>query len=393
MPGIKGQARLPQQPDPRVRRNAAGFATDAQFVFGGALTIVNGVVVLGLGTTPALDQTSGLVVLVKANGGVLKDASGLYVDNTKYVPYTGSTATVDLGTHDLTTTGNVVGGVVEVGGATGAWLSATNGVLTITGKKASGLNNNLIIDLEQTPGGSGFPEVFVTSTTGVERVNVIGVQRPVAYGRGQFTVSAGTTDYQLLFGYDQASGTNGSSWFQSIRQGYAYTPIILQPQGGGCTINTDTVVMSHLSVNTTSAGYGINLKGDGAQGILAVQVATGTARSFISPTYWDTYDTDFSFNTHDAYSLSFVPQGTGNIYFKPAAAFAWTILNNGNLVSYVDGTGTQGIKTAGSITGGLMFPKQASSAPTYAKGALYFDTTLNKLRVGGATTWETVTSI
>ena len=32
------------------------------------------------------------------------------------------------------------------------------------------------------------------------------------------------------------------------------------------------------------------------------------------------------------------------------------------------------------------------SAPPYMKGAMYFDTTLNKLRIGGATAWETVTS-
>ena len=44
---------------------------------------------------------------------------------------------------------------------------------------------------------------------------------------------------------------------------------------------------------------------------------------------------------------------------------------------------------------GLMYPQQAptASAPTYVKGAIYFDTTLNKLRVGGATGWETITSI
>lgn len=32
-------------------------------------------------------------------------------------------------------------------------------------------------------------------------------------------------------------------------------------------------------------------------------------------------------------------------------------------------------------------------APPYTKGAWYFDTTLNKLRIGGATGWETVTSV
>ena len=35
----------------------------------------------------------------------------------------------------------------------------------------------------------------------------------------------------------------------------------------------------------------------------------------------------------------------------------------------------------------------AASPPTYVKGAMYFDTTLNKLRIGGATAWETVTSV
>lgn len=46
-----------------------------------------------------------------------------------------------------------------------------------------------------------------------------------------------------------------------------------------------------------------------------------------------------------------------------------------------------------SVTGTIS-PQQATTAgaPAYVKGALYFDTTLNKLRVGGATAWETVTS-
>ena len=34
-----------------------------------------------------------------------------------------------------------------------------------------------------------------------------------------------------------------------------------------------------------------------------------------------------------------------------------------------------------------------ASAPTHVVGAMYFDTTLNKLRIGGAAGWETVTSV
>ena len=49
-----------------------------------------------------------------------------------------------------------------------------------------------------------------------------------------------------------------------------------------------------------------------------------------------------------------------------------------------------GLTTAGTIS-----PQQATTAgaPAYVKGAIYFDTTLNKLRVGGATAWETITSV
>ncbi len=44
---------------------------------------------------------------------------------------------------------------------------------------------------------------------------------------------------------------------------------------------------------------------------------------------------------------------------------------------------------------GVIFPQQATTAaaPAYVKGGMYFDTTLNKLRIGGATAWETVSSV
>lgn len=60
-----------------------------------------------------------------------------------------------------------------------------------------------------------------------------------------------------------------------------------------------------------------------------------------------------------------------------------------NSTAYLDGG------TAGQLkVTGLFMPVQAptDSAPAYVKGAMYFDTTLNKLRIGGATGWETITS-
>lgn len=51
--------------------------------------------------------------------------------------------------------------------------------------------------------------------------------------------------------------------------------------------------------------------------------------------------------------------------------------------------------SGGALSNVAFSPLQATTAaaPTYIKGAMYFDTTLNKLRIGGATGWETVTSI
>jgi len=63
-----------------------------------------------------------------------------------------------------------------------------------------------------------------------------------------------------------------------------------------------------------------------------------------------------------------------------------------------DNTASAALLTIAQSTGNTVFagtikPQQAGTAPTYVKGAIYFDTTLNKLRVGGATAWETITSV
>lgn len=57
---------------------------------------------------------------------------------------------------------------------------------------------------------------------------------------------------------------------------------------------------------------------------------------------------------------------------------------------------TEKLEVTGNIkSSGIILPQQAAtaSAPTYVKGGIYFDTTLNKLMVGGATAWETITSV
>jgi hypothetical protein len=53
------------------------------------------------------------------------------------------------------------------------------------------------------------------------------------------------------------------------------------------------------------------------------------------------------------------------------------------------------VSGGGVAVNGTISPVQATTAaaPAYVKGAMYFDTTLNKMRIGGASGWETVTSV
>lgn len=72
----------------------------------------------------------------------------------------------------------------------------------------------------------------------------------------------------------------------------------------------------------------------------------------------------------------------------------WALANDLRLVtggvSALTLDGSQNATFAGTVKPQLA---TTAGAPAYVKGAIYFDTTLNKLRVGGAAAWETITSV
>ena len=79
------------------------------------------------------------------------------------------------------------------------------------------------------------------------------------------------------------------------------------------------------------------------------------------------------------------------------AAVTLRTLIAGNTMTFSTGASVLALTLDASqnaIFAGTVKPILATTAgaPAYVKGALYFDTTLNKLRVGGATAWETITS-
>lgn len=77
------------------------------------------------------------------------------------------------------------------------------------------------------------------------------------------------------------------------------------------------------------------------------------------------------------------------------AGLVQTADTSGNFSLQSNGTTTLAMTGSNMAVTGTISPQLAAtaSAPAYVKGAIYFDTTLNKLRVGGATTWETITSV
>ena len=127
-----------------------------------------------------------------------------------------------------------------------------------------------------------------------------------------------------------------------------------------------SALISSTGANNTAFGYQAGANGANAN-------TTGTNNTY------------FGYNT--------VGSANNNIN---ETVIGYAAVGNGSNSTVIGNSSTTQTKVFGSLTSvGVMFPQQATTAaaPAYVKGAIYFDTTLNKLRIGGATAWETVTSV
>ena len=115
--------------------------------------------------------------------------------------------------------------------------------------------------------------------------------------------------------------------------------------------NGASTLNQYMNVANTSGSFLFGL-----EGVAADTLATGAA----------------------AYSTVLTTTGSTWLHFGVGSVVKLSINPSGNTVAL-----------------GTISPQQATTAaaPAYVKGAIYFDTTLNKLRVGGATGWETITSV
>lgn len=255
-----------------------------------------------------------------------------------------SSATANAAT--LTLTGNVSGGgrLMLANSEGGSYIIADDNKLYIGKTNTGGPGNDTIIINNTAATGSAVTNVTIqnpgwSNSSGT----AIGVAVLNTYNQ---TSVAAATDFLV-----NASGTVGSGTQLIADFQFANTSILNIGRTGNITAT------GNITVNAGAVQQGINVFGSN---IPVFQVgADGTHNLqfywLSNAGYFGTYSNGFP-----------MVFGGSSVQFNPAVSFE-----------------------------ALMFPQQAAtaSAPAYVKGGIYFDTTLNKLRIGGATAWETVTSV
>jgi len=158
--------------------------------------------------------------------------------------------------------------------------------------------------------------------------------------------------------------------------------------GGGVVANADGLEVRHVAAHDDKGKVKFYLTTSDTSPILTIMGDYSAASSelvgeFKMPSTVARFN-EFLFNMVASDSGEGVPRTQA--YLRMSNVGYMTFYVDGNEVFYTSATQTR--------VGGIFKPLQKTTAlaPAYVKGAIYFDTTLNKLRVGGATAWETITS-
>ena len=212
---------------------------------------------------------------------------------------------------------------------------------------------------------------FATNSTGNVFVDASG---NLLIGSASNNTGLGASPAFVITSATRTDGTGVYPANQAIIDTRAYNSTGPQP-GGGISFGYKYNVGGSIALGSSIQGYKENsTDGDYASGIRILTRANGSSPA----------ETVLIKSNKDV-SLS-----SGNL----------VIATNGKGVTTSSsiplGFGTNTTTTAMTLntSGSLsIFKATTAAAPAYVVGAMYFDTTLNKLRIGGAAGWETVTSV
>ena len=311
---------------------------------------------------------------------------------TNYIPFGQGTTTPNqssvftyngttLATPSVTTTNDASIHGLTVG--LGAGSVNTNTVVgTGLGGNSTGSNNTAVGYQAGYSNTTGGYNTFLGNVAGY--ANTTGVQNTAIGGYGALQANT-TGNYNIAIGplalASNLSGNNnvaiGSGIVGSVvgalgtnTTGTNNTAIGFEALQANLSTNNNTAIGSQAGYSVT--GGGNTLLGTGA-GYTTTATTTGTNNTYLG------------YSAHGSAAAN-----TNEI------AIGYNAVGIGSNSTVIGNSSTTATKVFGSLTStGVMFPQQATTAaaPAYVKGGIYFDTTLNKLRVGGATAWETITSV
>jgi hypothetical protein len=326
----------------------------------------------------AINTTDG-VLYYKDTGGVVQKiaskATGVVAGSTTQVIY--NNAGAYAGSANMTFNGTTL---------TTANDASISG-LTV-GKGGGAVANNTAVGAAALPANTtGFYNVAVGNVA--LNVNTTGNNNS-AVGLGALAANT-TGSSNSAFGSLalQANTTASSNTAVGYQTGYSNTTGTINTFIGQAAGYSNTTSNFSTYVGNSS-GYTATGAGNTCLGVNSGYAVTGTYNTFIglslqagNPIGAGQLVTTGSKNT----ILGGYSGNQGGLDIRTASNYI--VLSDG------DGNPRQYFNGSIAIFNGTISPVQATTAaaPAYVKGAIYFDTTLNKLRVGGATAWETITSV
>ena len=323
-------------------------------------------------------------------------ASAAALSGTEPLPVDQSGATVKATVNQVktyvNTTPAITGGSIN-STPIGATTPSTGAFTTLTASadaRISGITVGLGGGSVASNTAVGYQALF-SNTTGYQNTangltalysNTTGYQNTA---NGMQTLVHNTTgNYNTGSGYGALySNTTGSSntaiGFQSL---YYNTTGYNNTASGVSSLNSNTTGYQNTAIGL-QAGYG-------AAGVNAN--TTGSNNTFLG---YATVGAGAADTNEIVIGANAVGLGS-NTTVIGSASTTMSNIKGRVLVGTTTDDGVNALQVNGSgIFAGLIKPQQAATAgaPAYVKGAIYFDITLNKLRVGGATAWETITSV
>lgn len=158
------------------------------------------------------------------------------------------------------------------------------------------------------------------------------------------------------------------------------------------TISSATVETGVYNVSPTGA---LSLLTDPRSGVQAMRLGTDRAPTVAGDFHKPASDVVVMASTATGGQPEFrIDTGTayGLFSFYSAGLKRWSIGAQATGTQHITIFSASDTQIAQFRDTGVFLPFQSATPPNYIKGGIYFDTTLNKLRIGGASDWETITS-